>query len=175
MTCTQNIMDKKKLIWHCNKRIGDLILHSATNLQKYTTEELANTNGPYPTYEFSTEHPTYVVFTYMCLFVLTSSDCMSRQKLMKIRIWRTIFITFNYAATIDLQILFSLHMRHLSKEQVACARLIIAFFFLYSEIEMIVPPIILTNPLLPHKSFQFMCMILKQKKSTKHRISMRET
>ena len=69
---------QKKLIWHCNKRIGDLILHSATNLQKYPTEELANTNGPYPTYEFSTEHPTYVVFTYMCLFVLTSSDCMSR-------------------------------------------------------------------------------------------------
>ena len=94
---------------------------------------------------------------------------------MKIRIWHTIFITFNYAATIDLKILFSLHMRHLSKEQVACARLIIAFFFLYSEIEMIVPPIILTNPLLPHKSFQFMCMILKQEKSTKHRISMRKT
>ena len=86
---------------------------------------------------------------------------------MKIRIWRTIFITFNYAATIDLQILFSLPMRHLSKEQVACARLIIAYFFLYGEIEMKVPPMILTNPLLTHKSFQFMCMILKQKKINK--------
>ena len=81
---------------------------------------------------------------------------------MKIRIWHTIFITFNHAATIDLPILFSLHMRHLSKEKVACARLIIAFFFLYGEIEMKVPPMILTNPLLTHKSFQFMCMILKQ-------------
>ena len=84
-----------------------------------------------------------------------------------LRIWHTIFITFNHAATIDLPILFSLHMRHLSKEKVACARLIIAFFFLYGEIEMKVPPMILTNPLLPHKSFQFMCMILKQKKINK--------
>jgi hypothetical protein len=53
-------------------------------------------------------------------------------------------------------------MRHLSKEQIAGATLIGAFFFLYGEIEMMVPPMILINPLLRHKSLQFMCIILQQ-------------
>jgi hypothetical protein len=69
---------------------------------------------------------------------------------------------FDHAATVDLVICFSLHMRHLSKEQIAGATLIGAFFFLYGEIEMMVPPMILINPLLPHNSFQFMCIILQQ-------------